>query len=176
MKRVTLIVLLFTGMLSYGQARSHIIREIDSYKKDIVSNAKYDNEYSEVWDAIFIIASKEYNTISRESESKGYIEANIETNTKKESLTMDIRGSEAPYRVSFQVKQERRVKKQDGSFSNWEAYVDYGLGNYYTKLQTRLYELLNGPLELPEELQQKIDDYNSSQTKDRRKIIKGKHY
>jgi hypothetical protein len=91
-------------------------------------------------------------------------------------MTVEIRGKEAPYRVSFQVKQERRTKKEDGSYSNWQTYISTSLRSYYLKLQTRLYELLHGAVELSEKLQSKIDDYNASQSKDRKKILKGKDY
>lgn len=177
MKKITLIFLLATiSIISFGQKRNDIIKEINAYKKGLVSNATYDKEFSEVWNAIYIIATEEYNTISRESESKGYIEAKQETNTFKEYITIEIRGDKAPYRVSFQVKQEKRTKKEDGSYSNWQAYSSYSLNKYYTSLQTRLYELLNGPIELTEELQKKVDKYNSMQTKNRKKILKGKNY
>ena len=91
-------------------------------------------------------------------------------------MTVEIRGDKSPYRVSFQVKQERRTKKEDGSFTNWQSYTSTGLGSHYLKLQSRLYELLHGSIELSEALQTKIDDYNSNQTKDRKKILKGKDY
>lgn len=177
MKKITFsIILMGISFLSFGQKKNDIIKEIKSYKNALVSNAAYDNEYTDVWNAIYIIAAEEYNTISRESESKGYIEANQNTNTFKESITIEIRGAKAPWRVSFQVNQEKRTKKEDGTYSNWKTHTSSTLGKYYLRLQTRLYELLNGPIELTVGLQKKIDDFNSMQNKDRKKILKGKHY
>jgi hypothetical protein len=125
---------------------------------------------------MYIIATEEYNTITKESESRGYIEAKVEKETYKEYIIIEIRGNEAPYRVSFQVKQESRTKNLDGTYSNWRNYTSTSLRSYYTKLQIRLYELLNGEVELSEELKEKIETYNSKQSKERRKILKGKDY
>lgn len=177
LKRIALITLVaVTTNPLLAQKKRDLIKEIESYEKSLVSNAAFDNEYSEVWDAIYIIATEEYNTISRESESKGYIEAIQETSTNKEQVTIEIRGDEPPYRVSFQVKQERRTKKEDGSYSNWQGYTSSTLRSYYLRLQKRLYTLLNGPVELSEGLQTKIEDYNSRQSKERTKVLKGKDY
>lgn len=177
MKNLVLFILLIGfGFTSLAQKKSDILDEINDYKRSIVANESYDNSYSEIWDAIYIIATEEYNTIVRESESKGYIEAKQETNTFKEYMTIEIRGEEAPYRVSFQVKQEKRSKRGDGTYSNWEVYTSSTLRSYYLKLQIRLYELLKGKLDLSDELLKKIDDFNSTQKKDKHKIVKGRDY
>lgn len=175
-EKILIVFILGLTFQTSGQNKKDIIKEINSYKKTIVSNATYDKEYNEVWSAIYIIATEEYPTISRESESKGYIEAKIEKDTYKEFITIEIRGEKAPYRVSFQVKQEKRTRKEDGSYTNWQTYTSTTLSSYYTRLQTRLYELLYAPIELTNELQRKVDDFNAIQKKDRSKIIKGKDY
>lgn len=177
LKRIALTVLVvFTINSLLAQKKRDLIKEIKSYEKSVVSNTSFDEDYSEIWNVIYIIATEEYNTISRESESKGYIEALQETNTYKEHITIEIRGDKTSYRVSFQVKQERRTKKGDGSLTNWQSFTSNTLQSYYLRLQKRLYELLNGPLELSEELQSKIDSYNSKQTKERKKVLKGSDY
>ena len=177
MKKYTfLFFALFLSLFSFGQRKNDIVKEIGSYKKGLVSNASYDKEYSEIWNSIYIIANEEYTSISRESESKGYIEANVIKDLLKEYLTIEILGDKAPYRVSFQVKQEVRTKKEDGTYTNWQTTTPWTINQYYTKLQTRLYELLNGPIQLTADLQKKIDDFNTLQSKDRLKIIKGKDY
>ncbi|GAA3611564.1 hypothetical protein Q4Q39_04985 [Flavivirga amylovorans] len=177
LKRIALTVLVvFTTNSLLAQKKRDLIKEIESYEKSVVGNASFDKDHSEVWNAIYIIASEEYNTISRESESKGYIEAIQETTTYKEHITIEIRGDKPPYRVSFQVKQERRTKKEDGSLTNWESFTSNTLQSYYFRLQKRLFELLNGPLELSEKLNIKIEQYNSKQSKARKKVLKGKDY
>lgn len=161
---------------SFGQKKDDILKEIYAYRKSIVSVATYDKKASEIWSAIYIITTEEYNTISRESESKGYIEGKLETNTYKETCLIEIKGDAQPYRVSFLVNQETRTKYENGTYSGWVAYRSPTLNTYITRLQLRLYELLNGTLELSTELQNKIDNYNSLQKKDKKKIIKGKDY
>jgi hypothetical protein len=174
MKKIILFLTLIT-ITSYGQRKKDILNEIYDYKKGIVNNASYDKKESEVWNAISIIAKEEYNTIVRESESKGYIEAKQESDVFKEFFTIEIIG-EGPFRVTMQVKQEKRTKNQDGSYTNWETHYSSTLNSYYNRLRLRLYELLNGKLEISEELQTKVDEYNELQKKDRLKIVKGKDY
>ncbi len=177
MKSLLITILIFGFTLgTQAQKKRDLIKEIKAYKKTLVSNAAYDKEYSEVWDAIYIIATEEYNTISRESESRGYIEAKQEKDTHREYMTIEIRSDKAPFRVSFQVKQEKRIKKDDGTYSNWQTYTSTSLRSYYLRLQSRLYELLNGSIELSDNLQERIDEYNAKQTKERKKILKGKDY
>ena len=176
MKKTLLFVMLSNfAFASFGQSKNDILKEIFDYRKKIVSIATYDKKETEVWNAIYIIATEEYNTIVKESESKGYIEAKLEKDTYKESITIEILGNEAPYRVSFQVKKESRTKKDDGTYTNWSDGGSVS-EKYFTKLQLRLYELLNGTLELSKELQAKVDNFNSLQDKDRKKIVKGKDY
>ena len=91
-------------------------------------------------------------------------------------MTTEIRGDEAPYRVSFQGRQEKRTKKGNSTYTNWEEYRSNTIYQYLNRLNLRLYELLNSTLELPQELQKKIKDFNNSQKKDRKKIVKGKDY
>ncbi|MBU3821256.1 hypothetical protein KO566_04220 [Flavobacteriaceae bacterium XHP0103] len=170
------ILVLFATKSIFAQNKRGLIKEIEAYEKNLVSNASYNKDFSEVWNAIYIIATEEYSTISRESESRGYIEAIQENSTYKEEITMEIRGNEKPYRVSFQVKQQRRSKNTDGSFSNWQSFTSSTLPSYYLRLQKRLYELLNGPIELSDELKDKIERFNSSQSKNRKKILKGSDY
>ena len=176
-KTLFLIILIIINHVIFSQSKSTIINEIKTYKQNTINNASYEKAYLDIWNAIYIVATEEYNTITRESESRGYIEGKQEGETVREFLTIQIIGKKSPYRVSFQVKKEKRIKTLEGYYSKWQN-VDYS-GNdksYYFKLKKRLYELLNGPLEISDELQKKVDNYNSSQRWDRKKIIKGKHY
>lgn len=175
-KKTSIIVALLCSTVTLCQRKKDLIKEIRSYEKNIVSNASFNNDYQEVWDAIYIIATEEYNTITRESESRGYIEALQESDTFKEEMIIEIRGDDSPFRVSFQVKQEKRSKNLDGTYTDWKTYNSRTLREYYLRLQKRLYELLNGFLELPVELKDKIDDYNSKQSKERKKVLKGRDY
>lgn len=174
MKKIFFLVALIS-LTTYGQRKKDILNEIKSYKKTIVNNASYDKKKSDVWSAISVIAREEYNTIVRESESKGYIEAKQDSDTYKESFNIEISG-EGPFRVLMQVKMESRTKKEDGSYTSWSDYNSYLIDEYFTRLRLRLYELLNGKLELSKELQTKVDEFNALQTKDRLKIVKGKDY
>ena len=176
MKTHLIVLTLFIPCISFAQSKKDLIQEIEAYRSETVSNASFDNEFSEVWNAVYIIATEEYNTITRESESKGYIEAKQETETYRESMTVEILGNVRPYKVSFQVKKEKRTKNQDGSLSNWQTSSSTMSSSYQLKLRLRLYELLNGPLQLSEQLMEKIETYNATQSKDRKKVLKGRDY
>lgn len=176
MKKSFLIIFLtIITIFAYGQRKKDILREIFDYEKKLISNVAFDKKQKEIWSAIYVIATEEYNTIVRESESKGYIEAKQEKPNYRESITIEIRG-DGPYRVSFQVKQEKKTQKQDGTYTDWTSFTSSTLDEYYTKLQKRLYEMLMGPIVLTPELQKKVDDFNNTQDKDRKKIVKGKDY
>lgn len=162
-------------VFAFGQRKKDILAEVNQWKRNVVSTASFDTTESEVWNAIYIIATEKYADIVRESESKGYIEAKKEKEFYKEFFTVEIRGNR-PYRVSFLVKQQKRTKKEDGSYTSWVNYTSNTLWKYYSRLQFRLWYLLKGPLVLPNELQKKIDDFNNIQTKERKKIVKGKDY
>ncbi|GEM_PF-2813954 len=174
--QLSLITLFLFSISSNSQTKRDLLKEIKVFKADLVSNASFDKDFVEVWDAMYIVANEEYNTIARESESRGYIDAALEKDTYREYMTVEIRGKDAPYRVSFKVKQERRTKNTDGSYSNWQSFTSSTLRSYYIRIKTRLYELLNGPIELPEKLQSKIDTYNAKQNKERKKITRGSDY
>lgn len=174
--RFTKFLLLVLGVLialsSFGQRKKDILAEINGYAAGLVNTATYDN-YSEIWNAIYVIATEECNTIVRESETKGYIEARQESEFQKKYLTIEIRGDKAPYRVSFLVKLETRYKNE-GAYTNWKESSSNN--SYVSQLQYRLYRKIHGGFTLTEELQNKVDNYNEMQTKDRLKIIKGKDY
>lgn len=177
MKRLILLVALINiTLISFGQRKNDILKEIQDYKKNIVRNASYDKPKSEVWNAMYIVVTQECNTIIKESESKGYIEAKDESDTRRGALNAEIRGDSQPYRISFQVTnlQTRSKNYVDGTYTDWVTVPVFDA--YYTKLYTKVYEMLNGTLEISPELQKKVDDFNASQTKDRNKIVKGKDY
>ena len=176
MKKVFLfVVAIMLSFFSFGQSKKDILAEIFSYKKTLSNTASYDVEKSKVWNAMMIIVGEEYNEILKESESRGYIEAYAETESQREWMTVELLGDVAPYQVSFRVKTEHRTKQPDGTFTPWKSSY-YDPTAYYTKLRIRLYEIINGPIELPKELEDKIEKYNSLQDKDRKKIYKGKDY
>lgn len=174
MKKLLLLIL-FTGIV-YSQSKKELLSQIYDYRKSIVDTVSYNNEESEMWNAMYLISKEEYSTITKESERKGYIEAKDEKELYIEHFTAEIIGK-GPFKVSFQVtKQEKREKNSDGTYTPWTSYVSNTLNSYYLKLQVRLYELLRGKIILPDDLSKKIETYNNSQKKDKNKIIKGVDY
>ncbi len=152
-----------------------LLGEINQHVSSVVSAVSYTNTATEVYNAMYVVATKEYNQMVRESEKKGYIEAKQETDTYKESATFEIRGDEAPYKVSFQVKKESRIKNYStNTYGMW--YSSEVSSDYYTKLQREVYELLVGKVELTKYLQDRINSFNSGESKDKNKILKGIDY
>ena len=181
MKKILFICFLsFTTLSSYSQLfmskeKKALLNEINQYISGVVSTASYNKTATEVYNAMYVVATKEYNQIVRDSEKKGYIEAKQEADLSKEYATFELRGDAPPYKVSFQVRLEKRTKDATtGVYSAWAAGVTRD--SYYTKLQKEVFELLNGNLELTKELLDKIEKFNSTETKDKKKILKGIDY
>jgi len=174
MKYLMLIFFLFAGLnAAISQKKGDILKQIRTYKRDLVKNAKFDQKESDVFSAIYVVISEKYE-VTKESESRGYIEGKKESATLKETISGELRGDEPPYMVSFSIQKQTRTKASDGSYSDWKK--TQAKSTELLALQTKLYEKLNGPIELTEELQKTIDDFNSKQDKERKKIRKGKHY
>lgn len=163
------------SQLFMSKEKKALIHEIDHYIARTVSTASYNKKAPEVYNAMYVVATKEFNDIVKESEKRGYIEAKKETDLKKTYITIELRGDEPPYRVSFQIKiQSRNKDYTTGAYSDWKE--GSASESYITKLQKEVYEILNGPITFPKDLQDKIDNFNSKETKDRKKILKGIDY
>jgi len=155
--------------------RSNLLIEINAQKKQIVFNASYDNEWSEVYVAMYQVVSSEYNTILKESESRGFIEAFSETDLFKENMIAEIKGKEGAYKVTFLCKGQRRTKnKETGVYSDWSNYS--GSESYYIKLYTKLYNQLKGEVPLTADLLSRIEAFNKDCEWVNLKFIKGRDY
>ena len=64
---IILLSVLFVST-SFGQREKDILAKIYNYRSNIARNASYDKNRSDVWNAIYIIATEEYPTIVKESE------------------------------------------------------------------------------------------------------------
>lgn len=189
MKKITLIVLLIVGFISYSQdSKKEIINEIESYKKEKLLNATYDFTFKEIFDAMTIIGNQYYGSTVKESESRGYVEYFKDSGNIKEYLSIEIKGDKQPYRLSFSYRQEKkqtsyRTEGQFGTPSYKIVTVDGGWVNVsvpldlvYTNLQLKIYKTLHGEFKLPDELVKKIEDFNNFQKRDRKKVISGVDY
>jgi len=176
MKKTTmLLIAMAICSLSFSQNKKDIIAEIQSYYKTIVSNASYKKPQKEIWQAMYSVVMESYPDLIRESESRGYIDSKLQQETYQSRVNAEIRGDKQPYRVVFTLESESRGwNVQANTYFPWVHYTKHDQVNIL-KLQTRLYEMLNGQIKLSDELQNKIETYNSEK-KGRRKIIKGKDY
>jgi hypothetical protein len=171
-----------------AQTKSDLINEIESYKKSKLQNQTYDVSFKELFDAITIMGNQYYGSPTRESESRGYVEYLLENGEVKESLAIEIKGEKQPYKISFNYKKEKKQTsfKTEGTFgqsdyklipvdAGWQMEkIDLSLVN--TNFHLRIYKILNGEFNFPEELKEKIEDFNSKQKRDKKKIIQGKDY
>lgn len=170
------IVLLFLTLTAFPQSKSDLLEQIDIYQKSIVLNKPYDAEKPKLFEAMNTVGASEYQRVLRESESRGFCEYYSESDTYRETLTMEIANDKQPYRVTFAIKKEFRLKDfATGAYSEWKTTYDISK-NYLYKLQLEIYTSLFGPMQLPAELQLKIDKFNEAQTKERKKIINGRDY
>ena len=175
-KFILFIIIIFSFSINSNaqRERNNIIRAIQNYNYSIYSNAVFNKSESEVWSAMYTIATEQYNTIDRESKERGYIDARKEGDLSKEYFTVKM-SEDTPYRVTFQVRKDVRTKNLDGKYTSWHS-EDGDFYQYYNRLRLRLYGLLIGEIEISNELQDQVDAYNMKQKKERTKIVKGVHY
>lgn len=170
---LTLFALIIVNV-AFSQTKKSLLNEMRSYAEEKIYNKPFDAEYKDLFNALIIVGHQEYPTLVKESESRGFVDFKIETETLQESLTMEILGDKKPYRVSFQMNIKSRSKTWDGKLSDW--VVSTPPSSYIFKLQYSIYKILFGELIYPEELLDRIEEYNATQKKDRTKILKGKDY
>jgi hypothetical protein len=176
MKKAIFFLLMGFSVSINAQSKSELLDNLLAYKKSVVSNRTYDFPIKELFDALMIVGTQEYPNVIRESESRGYAEFSLEKEFKKEYLTLEIRGEKQPYRVSFSLKIESRSYDYTTKvYSSWQptGRVDE---EKILLLQSKVYEALYGKIKYPDELMTKIEEYNKTQTKDRKKILLGKDY
>jgi hypothetical protein len=155
--------------------RSNLLIEINAQKKQVVLNASYKNDFKDVYVAMFQVVSSEYNTIQKESESRGYIDAFSETDLFKENMNSEIKGKEGAYKVTFICKGQRRTKnKETGVYTEWANYS--GSEPYYLRLHTKLYNQLIGEVPLTAELLARIENFNTDCEWVNLDLVKGKDY
>lgn len=189
MKKILIAFIFLLNIIGYSQdSKKELIAEIEGYKKTKLLNATYNFTYKEIFDAMTIMGNQYFGNSVKESESRGYVEYLKESSDVKENLSIEIKGDKQPYRLSFNYKKEKKLTtwKTEGEFGkpNYKLIaVDGGWGVVnvpldliYTNLHLRIYKILNGSFNLPEELVKKIIDFNSTQKRDRKKVLAGADY
>jgi hypothetical protein len=188
MKKSILIAFLIINFIGFSQSKKDIIAEIEGYKKTKLSNTTYNFTYKEIFDAMTIMGNQYFGNSVKESESRGYVEYVKEAGDVKENLSIEIKGDKQPYRLSFNYKKEKKATtwKTEGEFGkpNYKLVaVDAGwqienvpLDLIYTNLHLRIYKILNGEFKLPDELLKKIEVFNNTQKRDRKKVLAGVDY
>ena len=189
MKKIILTTIILLNIVGYSQpTKKDIIAEIEGYKKTKLLNTTYDFTFKEIFDAMTIMGNQYYGNSVKESESRGYVEYLKEAEEIKEYLSIEIKGSKQPYRLSFNYKKEKKETtwKTEGELgksnfkmtsedAGWKT-VQEPLDLIYTNLHLRVYKILHGDFKLPEELIKKIIDFNNTQNKDRKKVLAGADY
>ena len=147
-----------TNCGAYKNAVRH--SKIRNHKANIARYANYDNKYKDVYAAVYGVVASRYS-IARESESRGFIETEWERSSSslrqsRKRITAEIIGREPPYRVTIQATRKSRSKKTDG-WSRWTTKRDFRTED---RLLVQVFELLNGKIDIPPELQKqaKVQD------------------
>ena len=188
MKKIILTAILILNFIGYSQSKKDILAEIEGYKKTKLLNSTYDFTFKEIFDAMTIMGNQYYGNSVKESESRGYVEYVKVTEDIKESLSIEIKGSKQPYRLSFNYKKEKKSTswKTEGELgkpnfkltsedAGWKI-VDEPFDIIYTNLHLRMYKILYGEFKLPVELIKKIEDFNNTQKRDRKKVLADADY
>jgi hypothetical protein len=155
--------------------RNNLITEIDAQVKQIVLYASYNNDFKDVYSAMFQVISSEFSSITKESESRGFIEAKADKELYRETMNAEIKGKEGAYKVSFLSKAEQRTKnKETGVISDWS---NYNLSeSYFIRLHTKLYNQLKGEVPLTADLLSRIESFNNDCEWVNLDLVKGRDY
>lgn len=185
MKKVFLFLILI-NCIAYSQTtKNELLNEIESYKKSKLLNFQFHTNFKELFDAISIMGNQNFGSPSKESETRGYIEFKKESESKKENLTIEIRGENKPYRLSINYKIETRATlyKNQGTLGQPDFKVVIEKGDWTenqfnaedinVSVNLKIYKILFKEFVLPIEIQDKIKNFNLSQKKDRKKILQG---
>ncbi len=167
-------VVLLASSVAKGQTKKEILLEINNFKSKTILNASFDVPKQKIWDAVYIMMKQEYTEIKKQDFDKGIIEGYSEAENYKEGFTSEIVGS-CPYRVVFSMKRQIRYMGTNGAYSGWYDRNEIS-SEYLYMIQKTIYEAVHGSLEIPDNLQEKIDEYNLKQKKDKNKILLGRDY
>lgn len=174
MKYYFTVIVFLTINTVFAQTKKSLLDEMKSYRIDQLFNKPINAEFKDLFNALVIVGHQEYPTLVKESESRGFVDFKVESETLQETLSMEILGDKKPYRVSFQVKSQSRQLGYDGKYTPWVTRTNFN--EYILKLQYSIYVVLFGSFEYPDDLMERIENYNATQKKDRSKILKGKDY
>lgn len=188
MKKIILTTVLILNFVGYSQSKKEIIADIEGFKKTKLLNSTYNFTFKEVFDAITIMGNQYYGNSIKESESRGYVEYVKEAGEIKESLSIEIKGDKQPYRISFNYKKEKKATtwKTEGVFGTTSYKLiaeDAGwkienepLDIIYTNLHLRMNKILHVDFNLPDEILKKIETFNNTQKRDKKKVLSGADY
>ncbi len=174
-KLILLVIICILNFNAYSQRKKDLIKEINGYYSSIVSNATYDKPQKEVWNALYTVIKDEYQNITKESESRGYIEAKHEEQYFKSYISAEVLGESPNLKVSISIVEYYKIATSYTPLT----YSDLMLAdtdNKRLKFQMKLFEAINGDIELPAQLKEKIDKYNLTQEKEKNKVIKNVDY
>jgi hypothetical protein len=185
MKKVFLFLILI-NCIAYSQTtKNELLNEIESYKKSQLLSFQFDTNFKELFDAISIMGNQNFGSPVRESETRGYVEFKKESDDKRENLTIEIRGENKPYRLSISYKIETKptLYKTEGTFGKPDYKIITEKGNWEEKqikseelnvsINLKIFKILYKEFLLPNELKDKIQNFNLSQKRDRKKILQG---
>lgn len=185
MKKIFLLLLLI-NFISYSQtSKNELLNEIENYKKSKLLNFQFDTNFKDLFDAISVMGNQSFGAPVRESETRGYYEFKKESESERENLVVEIRGENKPYRLSISYKIETKptLYKTEGTFGKPDYKIITQKGNWEEKqikseelnvsINLKIFKILYKEFALPNELKDKIQNFNLSQKRDRKKILQG---
>lgn len=143
-----------------AQERDRLLEEIENYRTSIVNNAQYKISYRELWTNLYALMSEKYS-IARESESRRFISTmEQEDNAGRYTVEAEIVGDSGLYRVVFKCV-SKVIEKRNVKIEN--------------RMKLLLYARINGDMELPADLRNRLDAYNADKS-EKKQLIAGRDY
>lgn len=193
MKTILLSLTLFFAFFSFAQNRKEILKEINSYKKITYENETLTTDTSGLKILIQdFFKHKKYHFVYEQQNTLTFVK-NVPIMHKTQNYDREVyhyragRYEEmaAKYFVNVVLQSSNGKTKQPHVYANQEIFrnrttVSETLGKHrFNELEfySYLHEETSGTsLEMPKKLKAKIENYNTQQTKEKKKLIAGRDY
>ena len=168
MKKIILTTALFLFAINvFCQSKKDLINEIYTYYEKTINEAKFKKSKKDIWAGMYQAVKNNYNTMTIESESRGIMEAQNSNELELKKINLELVSLDSSFSLIYNFTYNIKVGEQ---------WINNLTDKYKTNMKLKIYESIMGELKLSDELQAKVDEYNSKQKKESKKIKKGLDY
>lgn len=168
MKKIILTTALFLIAINvFSQSKKDLINEIYNYYEKTINETKFKKSKKDIWAGMYQAVKNNYNTMIVESESRGVMEAQNSNELELKKINLELVSLDSSFSLIYNFTYNIKVGEQ---------WINNLTDKYKTSMKLKIYESIMGELKLSDELQAKVDEFNSKQKKENKKIKKGIDY